>query len=69
MEAKFNFQLKQRKDERGWDEIEVYYHTYCDRTTAIRHARNLSKIFKSEIRLTEGADPFKTSGTYIYEIN
>lgn len=67
MEAQFNFQIKQRKDKRGWENIEVYYRILCDRTTAIRYARKLSKIFKSEIRLTEGAEPLKTSGTYIYE--
>ncbi len=67
MEAQFNFQIKQQKDKRGWENIEVYYRIHCDRTTAIRYARKLSKIFKSEIRLTEGAEPLKTSGTYIYE--
>lgn len=69
MEAQHNFQMKQKKDGRGWEEIEVYYRTHCDRTTAIRYARNLSKIFKSEIRLTQGAEPLKTIGTYIYENN
>ncbi len=69
MEAQFNFQMKQNKDKREWENIEVYYRTHCDRSTAIRHARKLSKIFKSEIRMTQGADPFKTSGTYINEIN
>ena len=67
MEAQFNFQIKQRKDNREWENIEVYYRTHCDRTTAIRYARKFSKIFKSEIRLTQGAEPLKTSGTYIYE--
>lgn len=67
MEVQFNFQIKQRKDKREWDAIEVYYETICDRTTAIRYARKISKIFNSEIRLTEGANPFKASGTYIYE--
>jgi len=69
MEAQFNFQIKQKKDTREWDEIEVYYVNNCDRTTAVRYARKISKIFKSEIRLTQGAEPLKTSGTYIYEIN
>ena len=69
MIAQFNFQMKQRKDSREWEEIEVYYQTHCNRTTAIRHARRLSKIFKSEIRLTQGTEPLKTSGTYIYEQN
>lgn len=69
MIAQFNFQMKQRKDSREWEEIEVYYQTHCNRTTAIRYARRLSKIFKSEIRLTQGTEPLKTSGTYIYEQN
>lgn len=68
-QAQFNFQVKSRKDTRQWDNIEVYYRTYCDRTTAIRYARRISKIFKSEIRLTQGTEPLKTSGTYIREIN
>ena len=67
MKTQFNFQMKQRKDRREWEEIEVYYQTQCDRTTAIRYARKLSTIFKSEIRLTQGTEPLKTSGTYIYE--
>lgn len=67
MEVQFDFQIKQKKDQRKWEEIEVYYLTVCDRTTAVRYARKISKIFKSEIRLTQGTEPFKTSGTYIYE--
>lgn len=67
MEAQFNFQMKNRNDKREWKNIEVYYQTHCDRITAIRYARKLSKIFKSEIRMTQGANPFKASGTYIYE--
>ena len=67
MEAQFNFQMKQKKKKKEWENIEVYYQTHCDRMTAIRYARKLSKIFKSEIRLTQGAEPFKTSGTYINE--
>ena len=67
MEAQFNFQMKNRNDKREWKNIEVYYQTHCDRITAIRYARKLSKIFKSEVRLTEGKEPLKTSGTYINE--
>ena len=67
MTAQFNFQMKHRTDQREWEAIEVYYKTHCDRTTAIRYARKLSKMFQSEIRMTEGTEPLKTSGTYIYE--
>ena len=66
-QAQFNFQVKSRKDTRQWDNIEVYYRTNCDRTTAIRYARRISKIFKSEIRLTQGVNPFRANGTYIRE--
>ena len=51
----------------NYEEIGVYYQTYCDRTTAIRYAKRLSKTFYSEVRLTEGKEPLKTSGTYINE--
>ena len=67
MEAQFNFQMKNRNDKREWENIEDYYQTHCDRITAIRYARKLSKIFNSEIRMTQGANPFRASGTYIYE--
>ena len=67
METQFNFQIKNRKDKRDWELIEVSYQIFCDRTTAVRYARRISKIFQSEIRMTEGTNPFKTSGTYIYE--
>lgn len=68
-QTQFNFQVKSRKDTREWEQIEVYYKTYCNRTTAIRYARRISKLFKSEIRMTQGTEPLKTSGTYIKEIN
>ncbi len=67
MEAQFNFQLRHRNNKRKWEEIEVYYQTHCDRTTAIRYAQRLFRTFHSEVRLTEGKEPLKTSGTYIYE--
>ena len=67
METQFNFQIKNRKDKRDWELIEVSYQIYCERNTAIRYARKLSKIFNSEIRMTQGTEPLKTSGTYIYE--
>ncbi|WP_277111820.1 addiction module toxin RelE [Chryseobacterium taklimakanense] len=67
MKKQFNFQLRQQNDRRDWEEIEVYYQTLCDRTTAIRYAQRLFRTFHSEVRLTEGKEPLKTSGTYIYE--
>ena len=65
MKKQFNFQLRQQYDRRDWENIEVYYKTHCDRETAVRYARQISKTFKSEVRMTEGAEPLKASGTYI----
>lgn len=67
MESQYNFQMKSRSDRREWEQVEIYLKIHCERTTAIHYARSLSLKFDKEIRLTEGADPFKTSGTYIYE--
>ncbi len=69
MESQYNFQIKSRNDHTEWEKIEVFFKTYCDRTTAIRYAKELSKKLNSEIRMTEGTQPFKSSGTYIYENN
>lgn len=54
MQKQFNFQLRQQNDRRDWGNIEVYYKTHCDRETAVRYARQISKTFKSEVRMTEG---------------
>ena len=67
MEEQFNFQLKHKKNKRIFYYFYVYYQNYCNRTRGIRYARKLSKTFNSEVRLTEGKEPLKTSGTYIYE--
>jgi tryptophan synthase beta subunit len=65
MNTQFNFQMKPRNDRRDWEDVEIYYQTYCDRKTALHFARCFSKKYQSEIRLTEGKEPLKTSGTYI----
>lgn len=67
MESQYNFQMKQRSDKKEWEQVEVVFKMDCDRAKAVQYAKNLSKKFNTEIRLTQGAEPFKTSGTYIYE--
>ena len=67
MESQYNFQMKQRSDKKEWEQVEVFFKMDCDRVTAVQYAKNISKKFNTEIRLTKGAEPFKTSGTYIYE--
>lgn len=69
MEARYNFQMKPKSDKSEWEKMEVFSNTYCDRATAIDYGRKLSKKFNTEMRITEGKEPFKTSGTYIYENN
>ena len=67
MKSQYNFQMKPRNDKREWEQVEIFSKMECDRTTAIQYARNISKKLNTEIRLTQGTEPFKTSGTYIYE--
>lgn len=67
MESQYNFQMKSRNDRTEWEQVAIYLKIQCDRATAIHYARSLSLKFNKEIRLTQGADPLKTSGTYIYE--
>ena len=67
MESQYNFQMKARNDMRDWEQVEIFSKRYCDRETAIQYAKNLSKKLNTEIRLTKGTEPFKASGTYIYE--
>ncbi|AIL45411.1 MULTISPECIES: hypothetical protein [Elizabethkingia] len=67
MESQYNFQMKSRNDRKEWEQVTVYLEIRCDRTTAVHYARSLSKKFNMEIRMTQGTDPFKSSGTYIYE--
>lgn len=67
MESQYNFQMKSRSDRKEWEQVKVYLEIHCNRTTAVHYARSLSKKFDMEIRMTQGTDPFKSSGTYIYE--
>ncbi|REC60515.1 addiction module toxin RelE [Chryseobacterium pennae] len=67
MESQYNFQMKSRNDRTEWEQVAIYLKIHSDRTTAIHYARSLSLKFGVEVRLTEGAYPFKTSGTYIFE--
>ena len=56
MEAQFNFQLRHRNDKREWEDIEVYYQTYCNRTTAIHYARELCKRTFQDIQFGSPID-------------
>ena len=67
MKSQYNFQMKSRNDRTEWEQVSIYLKIHCDRIAAIHYARSLSLKFNKEIRLTQGVDPMKTSGTYIYE--
>ena len=44
MEAQFNFQIKHRNNKTDWEDVAVGYQIFCDRATAVRYARRISKI-------------------------
>lgn len=64
MEIRFNFQINPDHHRRNWDEIIPYEKIMEDRVSAVALARRVARIFKAEVRLTEGNYPFITSGSY-----
>ncbi len=65
METKYNYQIRKVSDKRDWNDIEAIQRVSDDRVTAIIYGRRLARVFNAEIRMTEGDDPVKASGTYI----
>ena len=65
METKYNYQIRIKSDKRDWVDIEAIQRPSNDRVTAIIYGRRLARVFNAEIRMTEGDDPGKASGTYI----
>lgn len=64
MAYNFNFQINPNDNRKPWDKIEAYKREFPDRTAAVLFAQRVARIFKCEVRLTEGTDAFTTSGAY-----
>lgn len=65
MERQYNYQIRPFSDKRDWDDIEAIKRSENDRVAAIIYGKRLARAFKAEVRMTEGDDPAKTSGTYL----
>lgn len=65
MKTLFSFQINPDHDRKAWEQVAASSLYLPDRAEAIQFAQRLAKVCRAEIRLTEGADPFCCSGTYI----
>lgn len=65
MEIQYNYQIRIPSDKRDWDEIEAIQRIASDRVLAIQYGRRLARVFNAEVRMTDGSDHLKTSGTYL----
>ena len=65
MKTRFNFQINAHTTRKPWDEVAAHVRHFSDRAAAVQFARKLARLFDAEIRLTEGSDPARLSGSYI----
>lgn len=66
METRFNFQINPDDARKDWEDIPVIPKIMPDRIQAIQLAKKVSRLFKAEVRLTEGNYPYTTSGAYFH---
>lgn len=66
MKTRFNFQINPDRKRKGWEEIKPHVKIMEDRVAAIQLAQKVARLFKAEVRLTEGDYPFTTSGSYFH---
>nr|WP_199077101.1 hypothetical protein [Pedobacter sp. ASV19] len=66
MKTTFNFQINPDDNRKDWDNVTVHTKVITDRPTAIHLAQKVARLFKAEVRLTEGHYPFTTSGSYFH---
>ena len=69
METRFNFQINPDNDRKDWEQIPIIPKIMPDRIKAVQLAKKVSRLFKAEVRLTEGNYPFTTSGAYFHHSN
>lgn len=66
MKSIFNFQINPDNDRQKWDNIPPIPKLLNDRVAAVMLAKKTAKLFRAEVRLTEGNYPFTTSGSYFH---
>ncbi len=65
MQIQYNYQIRTVTDNRDWDDIETIQRSTSDRFDAIQYGKRLARVFNAEVRMTEGSDHKKSSGTYL----
>ena len=64
MKVSFNFQINPDDCRKDWHKVPPYRRSCDDRVAAVQLARKLAKLYKAEVRLSEGEDPMSVSGSY-----
>ncbi|MCF3109581.1 hypothetical protein LL912_12440 [Niabella sp. CC-SYL272] len=64
MKIQFNFQINPLDHREAWERVPVYRRKFTDRVAAIHFAERLARLYKAEVRLSEGTDPLRESGAY-----
>ncbi|WP_343566242.1 hypothetical protein [Sphingobacterium sp.] len=69
MVTRFNFQINPYGRRKAWDQVPVKIKFLANWAEATSLAKRASKIFKAEVRLTEGIKPLNKSGAYFYYLD
>lgn len=69
MKTRFNFQINPDSNRKIWDDVPVIVKFIADRGEAVQLAKKSAKLFKAEVRLTEGINPLNKSGAYFYYLS
>lgn len=69
MLTRFNFQVNPDGRRKAWDAVPIKIKFLANWVDAVSLAKRASKIFKAEVRLTEGIKPLDKSGAYFYHLN
>lgn len=66
MTTQFNFQINPSHARKAWGEVAPIQRHFVNITDAVKLAKRAAKIYKAEVRLTNGSDAFKSSGGYFH---
>ncbi|MBE9598694.1 hypothetical protein D3C87_299090 [compost metagenome] len=66
MTTQFNFQINPSHARKAWERVTPIQRHFANLTDAVALAKRTAKIYKAEVRLTNGSDAYKCSGGYFH---
>ena len=61
-----NFQINPEQRHNAWEDVPVISVFLPDWQTAVKLAKQSAKLFRAEVRLTQGMNPLTKSGSYFH---